>query len=195
MPVKPYRIIGEAFNCYVLVERDDTLLLIDKHAAHERILFEEFKAKLKQVEGAAQLLIPSLELSMTREECGALTDYRQELEAIGFAYAIQGTTVEITQIPNSVSTVVAPDLLGLIAAQIVTDTGDARLTRDLLFERALYQASCKSAIKGGRVYDEGHIVWLVERLLALPDITVCPHGRPVAIELTHRALDRQFSRE
>ena len=190
-----YRIIGEAFNCYVLVERGDTLLLIDKHAAHERILFEEFKAKIRQVEGAAQLLIPSLELVMSGEECAALDEYRAELEAIGFAYAIRGTTVEITQIPNGVSTVVAPDLLGLIAAQILTDQGSAQLTRDLLFERALYQASCKSAIKGGRTYDEGHIAWLVERLLSLPDITVCPHGRPVAIELTHRALDKQFSRE
>ncbi len=191
----PYRIIGEAFNCYVLVERGDTLLLIDKHAAHERILFEEFKAKIKQVEGAAQLLMPPLSLVMSGEECVALDDYRAELEAIGFTYTLCGTTVEITQIPNGVSTVVAPDLLGLIAAQILTDRGSAQLTRDLLFERALYQASCKSAIKGGRVYDEGHIAWLVERLLALPDITVCPHGRPVAIELTHRALDKQFSRE
>ena len=191
----PHRIIGEAFNCYVLVERGDTLLLIDKHAAHERILFEEFKAKIRQVEGAAQLLMPPLSLVMSGEECTALDDYRAELEAIGFTYNLRGTTVEITQIPNGVSTVVAPDLLGLIAAQILTDQGSAQLTRDLLFERALYQASCKSAIKGGRAYDEGHIAWLVERLLALPDITVCPHGRPVAIELTHRALDKQFSRE
>ena len=195
-PILPaYRIIGEAFNCYVLVERGETLLLIDKHAAHERILFEEFKEKIRVVEGAAQLLMPPLTLRMSGEECMALEDYRAELEAIGFAYNLDGTTVEITQIPNGVSMVTAPDLLGLIAAQILTDRGDARLTRDLLFERALYQASCKSAIKGGRAYDEGHIAWLVERLLALPDITVCPHGRPVAIELTHRALDKQFSRE
>lgn len=195
-PVLPsYRIIGEVFNCYVLVERGETLLLIDKHAAHERILFEEFKAKIRQVEGAAQLLMPPLSLVMSGEECTALTEYRAELEEIGFSYAVHGTTVEITQIPNGVSTVIAPDLLGLIAAQILADEGNAQLTRDLLFERALYQASCKSAIKGGRVYDEGHIAWLVERLLSLPDITVCPHGRPVAIELTHRALDKQFSRE
>ena len=195
-PLLPsYRIIGEAFNCYVLVERGETLLLIDKHAAHERILFEEFKAKIRQVEGAAQLLMPPLSLVMSGEECTALTEYRAELEEIGFSYTVHGTTIEITQIPNGVSTVIAPDLLGLIAAQILADEGNAQLTRDLLFERALYQASCKSAIKGGRVYDEGHIAWLVERLLSLPDITVCPHGRPVAIELTHRALDKQFSRE
>ena len=190
-----YRIVGEVFNCYILVEQEDTLLLIDKHAAHERILFEEFKAKLKQVEGAAQLLLTPIVLNMSGEECGALTEYRDELEEIGFAFLLKGTRVEITQIPNGVSVVVAPDLLGLLAAQILTDRGDVRLTRDLLFERALYQASCKSAIKGGRVYDEGHIAWLVERLLSLPDITVCPHGRPVAIKLTHQALDRQFSRE
>ncbi len=190
-----YRIIGEAFNCYILVERGDTLLLIDKHAAHERILFEEFKEKLKQVEGAAQLLIPSLEMIVSTEEGGALEDYRTELEEIGFNYILHGTKVEITQIPNGLSLSAAPDLLGLIAAQILTDRGDARLTRDLLFERALYQASCKSAIKAGRVYAEAHIEWLVEKLLSLPDITVCPHGRPVAIELSHRALDKQFSRE
>lgn len=195
-PMLPaYRIIGEVFNCYVLVERGETMLLIDKHAAHERILFEEFKEKIRVVEGAAQLLMPPLSLRMSGEECMTLEDYRAELEAIGFTYILNGNVVEITQIPNGVSMVTAPDLLGLIAAQILTDRGDARLTRDLLFERALYQASCKSAIKGGRVYDEGHIAWLVERLLSLPDITVCPHGRPVAIELTHRALDKQFSRE
>ena len=190
-----YRIIGEAFNCYVLVEQGDTLLLIDKHAAHERILFEEFKAKLKQVEGAAQLLLTPIALTMSGEECAALADYTEELSGIGFAFTLSGTRVEITQIPGGVSAAAAPDLLGLLAAQILTDRGDVKLTRDLLFERALYQASCKSAIKGGRVYDEGHIAWLVERLLALPDITVCPHGRPVAIKLTHHALDRQFSRE
>ncbi len=190
-----YRIIGEAFNCYVLVEQGDTLLLIDKHAAHERILFEEFKAKLRQVEGAAQLLLTPIVVTMSGEECGALEDYREELAGIGFAFTLSGTRVEITQIPGGVSAAAAPDLLGLLAAQILTDRGDVKLTRDLLFERALYQASCKSAIKGGRVYDEGHIAWLVERLLALPDITVCPHGRPVAIKLTHHALDRQFSRE
>ena len=190
-----YRIIGEAFNCYVLVEQGDTLLLIDKHAAHERILFEEFKAKLKQVEGAAQLLLTPIVVTMSGEECAALADYTEELSGIGFAFTLAGTRVEITQIPGGVSAAAAPDLLGLLAAQILTDRGDVKLTRDLLFERALYQASCKSAIKGGRVYDEGHIAWLVERLLALPDITVCPHGRPVAIKLTHHALDRQFSRE
>ncbi len=195
-PLLPqYRIIGEAFNCYILVERGESLLLIDKHAAHERILFEDFKQKISQVEGAAQLLLTPIRLSLSGEECGALEEYRADFEAVGYAYTVRDNTVEITQIPNGVSPRVAPDLLSLIAMQLLGEGGDVRLTHDLLFERALYQASCKSAIKAGRVYDEGHITWLVERLLALPDITVCPHGRPVAIEMTHRALDRQFARE
>ena len=67
-------------------------------------------------------------------------------------------------------------------------------TSDIIFEKALYQASCKAAIKAGREYPEGHIKWLVDKLMEIPDITVCPHGRPVAMELSKGNIDRQFLR-
>ena len=72
--------------------------------------------------------------------------------------------------------------------------GNAKLTRDILFEKALYQASCKAAIKAGREYVEAHTEWIVEQLMKIPDITFCPHGRPVAMELSKRNLDNQFER-
>ena len=70
----------------------------------------------------------------------------------------------------------------------------AALTRDILFEKALYQGACKAAIKAGRVYAEGHIEWLVGKLMELPSITACPHGRPVAMEISKQHLDHQFER-
>ena len=85
-------------------------------------------------------------------------------------------------------------MLTIMAGRIRGNTGSAKLTRDLIFEKALYQAACKAAIKAGREYPEGHIRWLVSKLMELPDITVCPHGRPVAMELSKKDLDRQFER-
>ena len=68
------------------------------------------------------------------------------------------------------------------------------LTEEMRREKLLYQIACKAAIKGGRQYDEAHISWLVEEVLSLPDVTVCPHGRPIAFHLTKKELDRQFNR-
>jgi hypothetical protein len=83
-------------------------------------------------------------------------------------------------------------MLGTMAGRILNSTGSVKLTRDILFEKALYQAACKAAIKGGRSYAEGHIEWLVKKLMEIPDITFCPHGRPVAMELSHHTLDKHL---
>ena len=88
----------------------------------------------------------------------------------------------------------ATDLLTVIAAQLADGTGNASLTQDTLFEKALYQASCKAAIKAGRVYPPEYGEQVVAQLMRLPDITFCPHGRPVALEMTKRELDRKFER-
>ena len=79
-------------------------------------------------------------------------------------------------------------------AALAEGTGNATLSRDILFEKALYQGACKAAIKAGREYPPEYVKWLVERLMALPDITVCPHGRPVAMVLSHANIDHQFKR-
>ena len=85
-------------------------------------------------------------------------------------------------------------MLTVIAGRITEFTGSARLTRDIIFEKALYQASCKAAVKAGREYAPEHIKWIVDKLMEIEDITVCPHGRPVAMELSHKQLDKQFER-
>ena len=189
-----YRLIGEAFNSYVIVEVEDKLLLIDKHAAHERILFEQLKLGMKNAGTASQILMLPLEIMLTSEEIQTIVDFRKEIEAVGFEFTNGKYTVSVTAIPEGIQTDAVSDMLAVIADRIKSNTGSAKLTRDIIFEKALYQASCKAAIKAGREYPEGHIKWLVDKLMELPDITVCPHGRPVAMELSKKMLDREFER-
>ena len=192
--IPSYRLVGEVFNAYLLVEVEDKLLIIDKHAAHERILFEQLKARLSSTEPSAQLLMIPIDVMMMSDEVSLIAEYRPELEAIGFAFTTARNTVSVSALPTGIEVGAVGDMLCAIAERIKTGTGSATLTRDIIFEKALYQGACKAAIKAGRVYAEGHTKWLVDQLMALPNITACPHGRPVAMELSHAKLDHQFER-
>ena len=189
-----YRILGEVFRTYVIVETGDKMLLVDKHAAHERILFEQLKAGLSRTETVSQLLMLPLEVMMTSGEVEALKEYAEELEKIGFSLRFARNTVSADAIPEGVASSAVPEMLQTMAGRILNATGSVRLTRDIIFEKALYQAACKAAIKAGRDYADEHIAWIISKLMELPDITFCPHGRPVALEITHGNLDRQFDR-
>ncbi|MBR7111635.1 MAG: DNA mismatch repair endonuclease MutL [Clostridia bacterium] len=189
-----WRIIGEAFHAYVLVECDDKLLLIDKHAAHERVLFEELRARMKTRVDATQLLLLPLSLSVSLEDAALLDAYRAEIESVGFSFAVSDHCVEVREIPEGLKPGEAGELLLSLPVTLAEGTGKANLARDILFERALYQGACKAAIKAGREYPPEYVEWLVKKLMDLPDITVCPHGRPVAMVLSHAQIDRQFKR-
>lgn len=192
--IPDYRIVGEVFHSYVLVEVGDKMLVIDKHAAHERILFEQLKEKLHSTDTTSQLLMLPIEVMMMSDEVDLIAEYRHELEAIGFAFETARNTVSVSALPVGIDAGAAGDMLYAIADRIKHNTGNATLTRDILFEKALYQGACKAAIKAGRVYPEDHVKWLVAEMMRLPDITYCPHGRPVAMEMTKQNMDHQFER-
>ena len=190
-----YRIIGEAFNSYIIVEKGDKMLLIDKHAAHERIIFEKLKAAMyEQKEAVSQMLMFPIEIMMTSDEIESIKGYRAEIERMGFEFTAGKYTVNVTAIPDGIRTEAVSEMFEVMADRIKNNTGSAKLTRDLIFEKALYQASCKAAIKAGREYADEHREYIVAKLMEIPDITVCPHGRPVAMELSKRNLDTQFER-
>ena len=189
-----WRVIGEAFNSYIIVEQGDKIILVDKHAAHERIIFERLKANMKSADISSQILMLPVEVFLRSDEINALEQYKKEIFSTGFEFSSGRNTVSVTAIPEGIETGAASDMITEMADRILGGTGTAGLTRDIVFEKALYQASCKAAIKAGREYPEGNETALVAELMKIPDITFCPHGRPVAMELSKKTLDRQFKR-
>lgn len=190
-----YRIVGEAFNCYVIVETADELYLIDKHAAHERVIFEDLK-KSREKDGrvASQMLLLPFTVLLTPDEVGAVLAWKDSFESVGFTFDVSEKGATVSAVPDCIAVTDAESLFMDMTSSAVSAIGDPALTDAIRRERALYQIACKAAIKGGRVYDAAVIRWLVEKLLSIPDITVCPHGRPVAYRLTKRDLDKQFDR-
>lgn len=190
-----YKFIGEAFDCYVMIEYEGALLIIDKHAAHERVIFEDLKKQRESDDRiATQLLILPLTVILSGEELEAAKEFEDEIKRIGFDYAINGAAVDITAIPEAISVDEAEALFVKMLDEIIEGRGKPSITESIRREKALYQVACKAAIKGGRVYTKEILHWLIKKLLLLPDITVCPHGRPVAFRLTKNELDRQFER-
>ena len=194
-PLPEYTVVGEAFHTYVMVEQGDRLLVIDKHAAHERFLFEDLLREQKASgKAASQGLLLPLSLSLTATELAAAEEYRADIEAAGFSYEVGSAEVSVDAIPSRVLPDAAGALFTELVAALAEGAADPSLSEAARREKTLWQVACKAAIKGGRSYDEAHITWLVERVLREPDVTVCPHGRPIAFILTKNRLDREFNR-
>ena len=192
--IPEYRIVGEAFNSYVIVELGDIMYLIDKHAAHERIIFEDLKKKLKSASPTSQMLMLPLTVHLNNEELVALHEYGDEIKKTGFGYDLNDKTVSIFEIPSEIEISGATDSFATLVSRLVKSEGYGYSTRYEFFEKALYQASCKAAIKAGRAYDKEHIKWICDKVLSLDNIKYCPHGRPIAFEITKHFLEKQFER-
>lgn len=192
--VPDYKLVGEVFNSYVIVELGETMYMIDKHAAHERIIFEDLKKLTEEAAPSSQMLMMPIEVYLTGEEIGAVKEWEQDIRKTGFGFEISGGRVAIYEIPTGIEQGAAGDMFITFATKLVMGEGDASTAKNEFFERALYQASCKAAIKAGRVYDSGHIKWICDRVLTLSNIRYCPHGRPVAFEITKHFLEKQFER-
>jgi len=191
-----YKIIGELFNTYITVELFDRVLIIDKHAAHERIIFEEMRRTHSSGKIFAQMALVPVELKLSPEEYAALIEYRGDISATGFEFETQsdGQTVRIVQYPADFDIRYIGEILLTMADRLAKGSGSAEITRQQNYEKAMYQASCKAAIKAGEINAPEQIRWLCDKLLVLPDIKYCPHGRPVAMELTRTEIERQFKR-
>lgn len=188
-----HRLVGEVFNSYIVVENNNNMLLIDKHAAHERLIFESLKRALKTHERDTQLMAVPIEVMLMSDEIAALEQYRSQIEGTGFGFSTARNTVYVTEIPSAISANAVTAIFESFADSIRKGSG-VELTADIVFEKALYQASCKAAIKAGRVYPDGYAEWLVRELKANPEVICCPHGRPIAIEINKNTIDHLFKR-
>ena len=191
---KGYRYIGEAFDTYLFVEQGDDVLIIDKHAAHERLRFERLKAEMYGSARSYQVRMVPIAVNLTREESDAAEKYREELYRAGYGYEITEHGANITQCPAGIADDRAKELFVEMLAQLVETGADPTIPENALFEKALYQVSCKGAVKGGDKNDEEALIALVDELFSHPDVTYCPHGRPVAFRMTKAAIEHRFGR-
>ncbi len=189
-----YRIIGCAFHSYIIVELEDRIMLIDKHAAHERILFEEMKRNMNRSEQSSQIILIPLKLAMTGQEIDALECHREEIGELGFGFTSENNAVCITEIPSQLDTGEAAAMIQELAGGLCDGTLNIEVEKKLVFEKALYQASCKAAMKAGRVDSDENMEWVVQRVLTDPLVRFCPHGRPVAYDLSLHDIEHRFKR-
>ena len=193
---EPFTLLGIAFDTYILVQKGDVLLMIDKHAAHERLLFEEMKKNRSAGEKYTQLLMIPIEVALSDLELSTVLDYEEELRSTGYLFERDGLErrLLISGIPGGLEREQAEILFMTMVTKLSTGEGSAELTRKIAFEKALYTASCKAAMKGGRKDGREHLEYLCKKLFALPDIRYCPHGRPVAFEIPRGSIEHRFGR-
>lgn len=191
-----YRIIGIAANAYVFVEVSDGVVVIDKHAAHERILFERMKENMYASRRCEQLLLIPEILQLSPEEFAAACEYRDEIEKTGFSFDADEETlgVKLTSRPSEIEQSATGDVFMQILSSLSSGGDGAERSQSDMYERALFQASCKAAVKAGREDDISHIEYICGAVMNDPRIRFCPHGRPVSFELTTRDIEKRFKR-
>ena len=190
VPEEPFRIIGEALHTYIIVEQGESVLFLDKHAAHERIRFEALKKEDHPI--MAQLLLAPVSAELSREEAAAVLENRALLERCGFETEdFGGGDILIRQIPSDVDVEDAKALLQELAGDLLAGK---TLNPDSLRDNLLHTIACKSAIKAGWQTSAEELRQLVREVLTRDDIKYCPHGRPVCVTLTKRLLEKQFKR-
>ena len=194
IPTPFFKIAGVMFNTYVFVELENKMMIIDKHAAHERVLFEKMRANMSSLDPVSQLLLFPVNVQLTSEEMAACDEYRDELIKLGFDFVEGEKGVDLIQYPSGLNDAQAVTMFAELASRLSDGHGDLKIGRDAFYEKALYQASCKAAVKGGREDSPENIRWIAEQVIVNPNIRFCPHGRPVAFEMTKSEFERQFER-
>ena len=187
-PVPEVVLIGEAFATYIIVQSGDSIFMIDKHAAHERIIFNRLK---KERTVAVQQLLAPLAVTLEREEYSAVINGADTLREAGFEIEDFGnSTVRLTAVPSSLTSEDAGSLLSELAGSLMKNFTAESERLDEMY----HSVACKAAVKAGSRTSALEMKKLAETVLSSDDIMYCPHGRPVAFEIKKRELEKQFGR-
>lgn len=187
---QPFTLIGEAFKTYILAEQGDKILIIDKHAAHERILFEKLKATTDGVE--SQMLIAPVTVTLSKEEYDSILSNTDLLSNCGYEISDFGQgMVIVTQCPTYLESGDIEPIVTELAAML-SDNKNMLVTEKL--DWIYHSTACRAAIKAGDKTTPYEMQKFVEKLLSMPDIRYCPHGRPVLIEMSKREIEKNFGR-
>lgn len=191
MPAEiPWRMVGELYNSYILVEQGEEAFLIDKHAAHERILFEKLKANQESI--SSQSLISPISVRLSPAAAGELLANQDMLDSLGFSIEEFGeNTLLIRQIPMDLGPEDAASTLESLAADLLNGR---RAQADTVRDELLHTVACKAAIKAGWKNDEAELLAVAKAVMSREDLKYCPHGRPICVTLSKKQLEKQFKR-
>ncbi len=185
-----FHLVGEAFKTYIICEYKGKMVIIDKHAAHERIIYE--KLKRDNSERTPQLLLLPVTVTLSKEEYSAVLENLSLLSEAGFdAEDFGNGCIIVRECPMEISADDVQDVICEIAGRFVEKK------QDVMFEKLdwiFHSVACRSAIKAGNFTSHLEMERFAKQLLSMPDIRYCPHGRPVLIEMTQRELEKNFGR-
>lgn len=188
------QLIGQAFDTYIILQKGDEIALVDQHAAHERLMYEEIRASLKdstQMPAISPMLIPTT-IKMAPSEYMLLSEYKDLFTQIGFEIDDFGTdTIVVRSVPSMLADA---DPEGLILDSLA-EIQKGRGPKEAIFrDEAIYTMACKAAVKANQKLSEAEIRTLLTKLSKLDNSCTCPHGRPIVVRLTKHEIEKRFKR-
>ena len=188
--VQPWRMVGELYRTYILVEQGEEAFLIDKHAAHERILFNKLKARQEAI--VPQTLLTPIPVRLDPKGASEVMSHLDMMEELGFALEEFGeNTLLLRQIPMDLSPEAAAETVETLAQDLLRGKITAP---DTVRDEMLHTVACKAAIKAGWVSDEQELLAVAKEVMSHEELKYCPHGRPICVSLSKKNLERQFRR-
>ena len=187
-PKEQIRVVGELFKTYIVCESTEGLILIDKHAAHERVNFERLK---KGFDSSAQLLMQPEEVYLTPEEFNGMSEYADKLAQVGIIMEFTDGKARVTGLPQMLDKVPPAEIVECIAK--IVSQGNTNAEGEL-FDDMLHTVACKASIRGNEDNDILELQVLAQEVFNNPDIRYCPHGRPVMTQISRKQIERYFGR-
>lgn len=187
-PKEQIRVVGELFKTYIVCESTEGMILIDKHAAHERVNFERLK---KGFDSSAQLLIQPEEVYLTPEEFNGMSEYADKLAQVGIIMEFTDGKARVTGLPQMLDKVPPAEIVECIAK--IVSQGNTNAEGEL-FDDMLHTVACKASIRGNEDNDILELQVLAQEVFNNPDIRYCPHGRPVMTQISRKQIERYFGR-
>lgn len=187
-PKEQIRVVGELFKTYIVCESTEGMILIDKHAAHERVNFERLK---KGFDSSAQLLMQPEEVYLTPEEFNGMSEYADKLAQVGIIMEFTDGKARVTGLPQMLDKVTPAEIVECIAK--IVSQGNTNAEGEL-FDDMLHTVACKASIRGNEDNDILELQVLAQEVFNNPDIRYCPHGRPVMTQISRKQIERYFGR-
>lgn len=187
-----FEIVGQVFDSFIIAEKNDEMLIIDQHAAHERLKYEELKEEIASRQAMSQMLIEPVVVDLSGSEMSACRENKRLFEDIGFELEEFGeSSLIVRAVPGGVEIGEVEPLVLELAAQSEAMRKELITDKD---QRLLYTIACKSAVKANMRMSKIEMETLVRNVLRLKNINTCPHGRPIIITMSKREIEKEFKR-